>query len=285
VERAVLSTKAKVVLARIAYRGIACARGVVGLGHDVVVQRGGVNWKLDLREGIDLAIFLLGAFERATVVACRRHLRPGDIALDIGANIGSHTLLLAQSVGPSGRVFAFEPTTFAYGKLLANIAMNPDLAPRIMAEQIMLVDSGARRLEPQLYSSWPLTSQADLHPQHLGRLMSTLGARVVSLDEYLGSARVPSLALIKLDVDGHECSVLRGAADTIARFRPRIVMEIAPYVLREVGHELGDLVEIVTSLRYELRDQTTGTSLPMDADCLRALIPDGAGINVLAEPR
>ena len=277
-------TKTKIALARIAYQSIARARKVCGLGHEVVARRGGLYWKLDLREGIDLAIFLFGAFERATVAACRRHLRPGDIALDIGANIGSHTLHLARDVGPHGRVFAFEPTTFAYRKLLENIAMNPDVASRITAEQIMLVGPGASRLEPELYSSWPLTSDERVHAEHRGRLMSTTGARAVSLDAYLLSARVPSLALIKLDVDGHECSVLRGAAGTIARFRPRIIMEIAPYVLREVGHELGDLVQLVGSLGYTFRNQTTGAALPRDAAGLRALIPEGAGVNVLAEP-
>lgn len=278
------STRTKIALARVAYRSIAGARAAVGLGHEVVARRGGLNWRLDLREGIDLAIFLFGTFERATVAACRRHLRPGDIALDIGANIGSHALHLARSVGPQGRVFAFEPTTFAYRKLLANIAMNPDVASRITAEQIMLVGSGASRLEPELYSSWPLTSHERVHAEHRGRLMSTTGARAVSLDAYLESARVPSVALIKLDVDGHECSVLRGAAGTIARFRPRIIMEIAPYVLREVGHELGDLVQLVGSFGYTFRNQRTGAPLPRNAAGLRALIPDGAGVNVLAEP-
>ena len=279
------STRTKIALARVAYRGIACARGMFGLGPDVVTRRGGLTWKLDLREGIDLAIFLFGAFERPTVAACRRHVRPGDVALDIGANIGAHTLRLAQLVGPSGRVFAFEPTTFAYRKLVANIALNPELAPRITAEQMILVETVDRRLPPQLYSSWPLTAAGDVHAQHRGRLMSTTGARALSLDEYLGSTRVPSVALIKLDVDGHECAVLRGAIDSIRHFRPLILLEVAPYVLHEVGHELRDLVEIVRSLGYELRDQTTGASLPADTDGLRALIPEGAGINVLAAPR
>jgi FkbM family methyltransferase len=281
----VTRTKTKIALARIAYRGIAGARKVFGLGPEVVARRGGLNWKLDLREGIDLAIFLLGAFERATVAACRRHLRPGNIALDIGANIGAHTLHLAQFVGSNGRVFAFEPTTFAHRKLLANIALNPDLAPRIRAEQIMLVEAGARKLEPRLYSSWPLASEEDVHAQHRGRLMSTTGARAMSLDEYLESARVPSVALIKLDVDGYECAVLRGAANTIARLRPRLVMEIAPYVLREAGHELSDLLEIISSFGYALKNQTTGARLPIDAAGLRALIPEGAGVNVVAEPQ
>jgi FkbM family methyltransferase len=284
-ETSVLTTKTKIMLAGITSRGIARARRVLGLQNEVAVRRGKLWWKLDLQEGIDFAIFLFGVFERQTVIACRRHLRPGDVAVDIGANIGSHTLHLARCVGPSGRVFAVEPTAFAYRKLLANVAMNQDLAARITAEQVMLVDARARELAPQLYSSWPLTNTAPVHSEHLGRLMDTAGARAVSLDEYLESVRVSSVALMKIDVDGHECSVLRGAIGAITRFRPVIVIEIAPYLLREVGHELGDLVQIMTSLGYELRDQVTETVLPNDAEGLRALIPEGAGVNVIALPR
>ena len=280
-----LRTKTKILLAGLASQSIGGARRLLGLRNEVTVRRWGVTWKLDLQEGIDLAIFLFGVFERRTVLACRRHLRPGDTAIDVGANIGSHTLHLARYVGSRGRVFAFEPTAFAHQKLLANIALNPTLSARIIAEQIMLVDAAERALAPQLYSSWPLTAGAPVHAKHLGRLMDTAGARAVSLDEYVESARVSSVALIKVDVDGHECSVLRGAIGAITRFRPVIVMEVAPYVLRDTGHDLGDLVEIVASLGYELRDQRTETVLPSDAEGLRALIPEGAGVNVIALPR
>ncbi len=280
-----LSTKTKIALARIVYRGIANAREALGLSNEPAVRRGGIRWKLELREGIDLAIFLFGIFERRTVTACRVRLRAGDVALDIGANIGAHTLHLARCVGPSGRVFAFEPTAFAFRKLLTNIALNPSLASRIVAEQVMLVDPRCGTLEPQLYSSWPLVLAPRLHEEHFGQLKNTTGARAMALDEYIKMREVSSVNLIKLDVDGHECSVLRGAEETIRRHRPAIVMELAPYVLRDAGHELEDLVGIIQSLGYGFRDQITGELLPGDAGRLRALIPEGAGINVVAEAR
>lgn len=280
-----LSTRTKIALARMAYRGIAGARGAVGLGSETVVTRDGLRWRLDLREGIDLAIFLFGMFERRTVLACRRRLRPGDVALDVGANIGALTLHLARCVGPSGRVFAFEPTAFAFRKLLTNIALNPAIAPRIVPEQVMLVDPRSSGLVPRLYSSWPLAGKSELHEEHRGRLMETTGARAMTLDGYTAAAGVASVDLIKLDVDGHECSVLRGAVETIKRHRPVILMELAPYVLREASQRLEDLVEIVTCLEYGFADQTTGAPLPDDPTRLRALIPDGAGINVVVEAR
>ena len=57
-------------------------------------------WELDLREGIDFAIYLQGGFEPAALAGGVGVVKPGSVALDIGANIGSHTLPLAQIVGP-----------------------------------------------------------------------------------------------------------------------------------------------------------------------------------------
>src|SRR5713101_4640646 len=103
------------------HRGITFARKTFGLSNQTIVTRYGVRWNLDLDEAIDFSIFLLGLFERQTVQAYQRLVWPGNIVLDIGANIGAHTFHLARLVGPNGRVFAFEPTAFAFHKLLANI--------------------------------------------------------------------------------------------------------------------------------------------------------------------
>src|SRR5262245_34452280 len=115
---AVLTTRTKVAIARLAYSAISAVRRRVGLDHSVRVVRDGACWELDLREGIDLAIYL-GLFEAGTSRALRRLVRPGAVVLDVGANIGAHTLRLAKLVGESGRVIAFEPTVYAHTKLLA----------------------------------------------------------------------------------------------------------------------------------------------------------------------
>jgi len=279
-----LSTRTKVACARLASQGIAFTRKIVGLGNRTRVARGGIQWDLDLCEGIDLAIFLFGMFERETVLTCRRLIRPGDVVLDIGANIGAHTLHLARCVGPGGCVVAFEPTDFAFHKLATNVGLNPELASRIRMEQVMLVDQHGQQVERRLYSSWPLSPQADLHGKHCGRLMDTKGARAMTLDEYLDQARIEKVAFIKMDVDGHECAVLRGSKATLIRHQPVIVMELAPYVLAETGHSVEELLKILESFGYGLRAMFNDRPLPTDPRTLRALIPDGYSLQVLANP-
>jgi len=150
-----LTTKTKIALAGLAYRAIAMSRGLLGKGKQVVVRRGGVRWCLDLDEGIDFSIYLLGAFEKSTASTLRALVKPGDAVLDIGANVGAHTLGLAKSVSPTGKVFAFEPADFAFQKLLRNLALNPELERRTKASQVML-GSGAEKPPNGVYASWPL---------------------------------------------------------------------------------------------------------------------------------
>jgi FkbM family methyltransferase len=262
------------------------ARRVVGAGDDIVtVRRSSSCWRLDLREGIDFSIYLLGAFERSTAKAIRRTVRPGMIAFDIGANIGAHTLGLARLVGASGKVYAFEPTVYAFGKLRQNLALNPELQSRVIAEQVMLTDRTDLPVEAEIYSSWPLFENRDgLHPKHLGRPESTLGSRAVRLDGYVEAASIKRIDFIKLDVDGFECHVLGGGMAALKTFRPVILMELSPYVLAERGRSLEELQDILRLAGYRLCRLDRDDTLPMDPAQLREIVPDGASLNVIARP-
>src|SRR5260370_39071752 len=92
----IIPTKAKVEMARLLYRMTSACRSIVDLNDEAEVRRAGANWYLDLCEGIDLSIYLFGAFERSTLRALRRLVRAGDTVLGIGANVGAYTLPLAR---------------------------------------------------------------------------------------------------------------------------------------------------------------------------------------------
>ncbi len=279
-----LKTKTKVSLAKGLSEVIARGRGLVGLDSHTEVVRGGLRWQLDLSEGIDLAIYLFGVFERETLSAIRRRLNPGCVVFDIGANVGALTLQMARLVGPAGRVVAFEPTQYAFHKLQRNVELNGDLKERVILEQVMLGESMHAVVPKHIYSSWPLTDDVHLHGKHGGRLMPTVGARATSVDEYRRQSRVRHVDLVKIDVDGSECTVLRGARATLRECRPVIVMEFAPYVLEEAGSTVGELCEILSEVSYQLYDIGTGKALPLRARDMKAMVPDGCGINVIAAP-
>jgi FkbM family methyltransferase len=277
-----VKTAHKIAVAKVLYRTISTARHALGLPDKIVTTRRSLRYELDLSEGIDLAVYLFGAFEPATAAALARYAKPGMTVLDIGANIGSHTLHLAQLVGSAGRVHAFEPTAFAYAKLTRNLALNPALAARVTAHQCFLVADKSGGLPEQIWSSWPLAGGSDLHPKHLGAPKSTSGAQARTLDGILADSGDPRVHLVKMDVDGFECDVLAGAKTTMSRCRPIFVMELSPYILTERGHSAEELLSYFRPLGYRFFDEKTERELPVDAQSVARMIRDGESVNVIA---
>ncbi len=284
-----MKTAHKIALARLAYRTIHLARAVGGRTDNCIVTRGGVTYDLDLGQGIDFAIYLGNIFERETRSALSKLVAPSATILDVGANVGAHTLHLAQCAGPQGQVLAFEPTEFAYRKLNRNLALNPALASRVSTYHCFLAKQDDALVPTSIYSSWPLTPPKgeshtgdDFHAKHLGQAMPTHTAQSRSLDSILAERGSPRIQLVKLDVDGFECDILRGAQTLLAESRPIFVMELAPYVLDERGASLAELVDLFRVHGYLFYDERTERQLPTTANELNNLIADGESMNVIA---
>ena len=200
-----LSTRSKIRIAYGLYGAVKLARLATGrTGDDVICQRKGLRWKLNLQEGIDLAIYLFGEFEKQTAKAIRRALKPRMTVFDIGANSGAHALPMAKLVGPQGRVYAFEPTEQAYDRLLANKALNPSLKDILIPVKTILTDATGARPE-KIYSSWKIANSEDsAHPHHGGSSFSVESTPEMTLDEFVETSKISQLDFIKMDVDGYE---------------------------------------------------------------------------------
>jgi FkbM family methyltransferase len=256
---------------------------LLGKGCEASVQRGGCRWHLDLREGIDFSIWLLGSFEPRTIALYRRLVRPGSVVLDVGANIGAHTIPLAGLVGADGRVHAFEASEWAFDKMSRNLAINPELVSRVTANHCFLTDgTSAQVYAREIYSSWPLDARDALHPEHRGELKSIGGAVRTTLDQYAGEQQLKRVDLIKIDVDGNELSVLEGGSRSIGKWRPPMVIELAPYICTEAGHEFDVLIGRLRDLGYR-QVEVIGKRrrFPLEASDLERVIPTGASINAL----
>lgn len=279
-----MTTRQKLFLARLVSGPIRLVSASLAPGKKRVKRRG-ISWELDLDEAIDFFIFLLGTFEPGTTRGYRKVVRAGSVVVDIGANIGAHTLPLAQLVGAQGRVFGFEPTIYAFSKLQANTALNPLLAPRIVAEQILLSDSVTEHRVTEISSSWQLRPSNAVHPLHRGEAKTTAGARTTTLDAYVNEAGIKHIDLIKMDVDGNELSVLRGAVKVLARDRPQIIFELAPYILEEHGSSGAELLGLLQDTGYEFARSPDGPALATSIETLVASVPVGASINLWARAK
>lgn len=274
-----LTTKEKIRIARCIGNVIAFQRRLFHADNRAPVKRSGFRWNLDLSEGIDLYIYIFGTFEPSTQKRIRTLVKPGDVVFDVGANIGAHTLLLSQLVGATGKVFAFEPTDYAFNKLRDNLNLNRNLANRVQVEQAFLCRSSDEKPPAQIYSSWPLNDQGGNHPLHQGIAKDTSNAQAFSIDDYIHKNSLGKVDLIKLDVDGYECDVLNGAANTLKNLRPKVIIEIAPYVLQEHGHSVDDLLSIFERYGYQLFDEKNFR--PISAAQLKES-RWGSGFNVVA---
>ena len=277
-----MKTKQKIALAKIAYHFVHAARSVTGKSDRCIVTRNGNRFELDLAEGIDFAVYL-GRYEPSTSDALARLIKPGTTVLDIGANIGAHTLQMARLTGANGRVFAFEPTTFAFRKLERNLSLNPGFPERVTAIQCFVGPANSNKAPTKIYSSWPLKGGSDFHQKHLGQPMPTDGLPTRSLDELLAEFGSSPVSLVKLDVDGYECDVLAGAQQMLKRDRPIFVMEIAPYVLEEQGKSLHDLLGYFIPLGYRFYDERDENWQPLAIEDISKSTRDGASINVIAK--
>jgi FkbM family methyltransferase len=286
-----IPTRRKLQIGRLISLALQAGRRLAGLPVQVAVVRDGIRWSLDLTEGIDLALYL-GAYQKLGAYVENAVLRPGTVALDIGANVGAFTLPLAARLGEGGRVIAIEPTFYAFEKLRANLALNPMLSDRVITFQALLGTADKVDYKESVFSSWQLSgrSDQDRHPAHGGRLMSVAGSLHSSLDLLLvNDARLACLAdqisFVKLDVDGHELDVIRGAQHLLERRRPALLVEIAPYVQNERPGGTQLLLFEIAQRGYTFCDPDTGVPFPQDLERLERLIPDGAGTDVLCLPR
>jgi len=248
-----------------------------------IAKRNALIWSLDIDEGIDIAIYLLGAFERSTLRAYSGLLSPGNVVFDIGANCGAHTLPFAQLVGPFGRVLAFEPTNYALQRLQTNLQNNPALLDTVALHQIALTDSQNASPRTELYAGWPLNSDEGLHPTHGGRLHDTIGAKFMTLDEFVFQSKIEKLDFIKLDVDGNEPEIISGGVNTLKMFHPSILMEWCPSLFLDPIYDAREIQTTLSDLGYRVSIVLKRGVKVSDWSIISKSLPTGGSVNVLLQ--
>jgi FkbM family methyltransferase len=277
------STKTKLKLANHLSKCLVRGRAICGLKSKGVFRRRGINWWLDLREGIDFAVFLFGAFEPGTRRYYTSRIKEGFTVLDIGANIGAHSLPFAYLVGQTGRVVCFEATEYAVGRLRKNIDLNPEVRDRIQVVHALLTDGSGQFDEiSAIESRWPLDSTiASRVSAHGGEAEGIGGAKRASLDSLLALEGLDRVDFVKLDVDGFEWPILQGAQRLIETHRPPVLLELAPDC--DPAH-FADMLGFFLGRGYAFHDFARGQPLPKDAALIAHRIPQNGSVNVIAWP-
>ncbi len=216
-----------------------------------IINRNNINYNINLREGIDLSIFL-GIQNENSISNINKITNINDkkIIIDIGANIGSVSLPLAK-IFRNSRIISIEPTIYAFSRLRKNVSLNPNLKKRINLLNICI--SNKKMEIKEVHSSWNFLNNGKKHKVHLGTLKKT-SLKMKKLDQIC--SKFKNVNLIKIDVDGHELDVLKSGKKTIMKHKPFIYFEFAPYLYREFGYSSEILIKFVkNNLNYIFYDE------------------------------
>jgi FkbM family methyltransferase len=184
----------------------------------------------------------LGARDYWDAYHIQKHLQPGNVILDVGANFGYYSLTLATTLKRRCQVHAFEPNPPTYRRLVRNIELN-GLTKIVRAHPVGLSDEAA--------AASMIDAPGNPSRARIGSIEGG-GIRLVSLDAFCREQAIDRVDFIKIDVEGFEERCLRGAEVTLARFKPLLCLELNPMFLGFQGSSVEAVVDVLRRHDYSL---------------------------------
>jgi FkbM family methyltransferase len=193
--------------------------------------------------------FIKGTYEPKNVEAIQKTVREDDVAYDVGAHVGYFSVLMGDIVGSGGKVVAFEPRGLNLGYLRQHVAVNHCNNIEIVSKAVG-DHSGHAKLETRTGSGTGYVSET-----------GDEDVEITSIDELVETGALPAPTFLKIDVEGGEMAVLRGARKIIASQRPRMILATHGddidaecrallrewnYDMQDIDHESGTKEMIVT---------------------------------------
>lgn len=228
------------------------AAGALGIlcGHSITADVNQFSMRLDLRESIQRTMFL-GAYEPEQTAWFNRCLSSGDTLIDVGASFGYYTTLGATLVGPSGRVFAFEPSPIA-SKVIEDAIRDAAVHSIVLTKAAVGKGKGSVSLylptTQYLHSPSILQSDSAFVP---------IQVPVTALDQFEPLKNASQIKLVKIDVEGYEPDVLDGMENLIrARRVENIICEFNSGWLKRNSTTPKQLLERFMDLGYRIHTQT-----------------------------
>lgn len=187
--------------------------------------------------------------EGYTMELFEQHCKPGNVFIDIGANIGEYTLAASRIVGRDGRVYAFEPDPRNYKILKRNIAANGQ--GNITSIQSALGDKNGQidfhlDVDPSESSLYRLNSRAHAHVRSIRVPVSTL-------DKFVSDNGLVSIDIVKIDAEGSEPVILSGMREAILKHRPSVMfVEFYPRFLQDAGTNPTSFLNDLATFGFEI---------------------------------
>jgi FkbM family methyltransferase len=174
-------------------------------------------------------------------------VEPEHVYLDVGGHIGYHAVAAAHKAGVNGRVSAFEADPVMYKRLSRNL----DQFPWAQATHAAVWAHGGTlrfsRSPVAQESGWGTLSEVRNFDKG-----EHVDVRAVSLDDWCRDTRLTRRDIMKLDAEGSELAVLRGAQGALKEFHPIMIIEINGIVFQQTGFSIAEVLDFLTARRYRL---------------------------------
>jgi FkbM family methyltransferase len=220
--------------------------------------------RLDPRSETERAAIWTGEYDGELIAKCVSCLGVGEVALDIGANVGFWSVALAKKLSAlGGRVYAFEPVRANYQRLTENLRLNA-LETVACAIRTALADEEGE-LEMSLdRRNGAETGNAVIVRGGVGAYHPvTDTAPVARLDRIAAEMRIDRCRFIKIDIEGAEVMALRGGREFLRRCQPIIFGEFNPFYLRQFGQSFLDAAELLLPMGYRMYRATRAGFVPV----------------------
>lgn len=219
----------------------------------------GVRLKADISDYIGYCLYF--GFKDEALEKLIKLAQPGNVVLDIGTNIGSTLLQFAKKIGENGKVYGFEPDAQNYNACLVNINLNS--LHNVEVFNIGLGDE-----------TGTFTLVVDTETNRGGNRISLSNENnknnskihVERLDDWIKDKNLSRIDLIKIDVEGFELNVLKGAEETIKKHTPVLFIELDDNNLKAVGNSASELIKFLENLGYSVTKAETEELVLSDTD-------------------
>jgi FkbM family methyltransferase len=211
-----------------------------GIFTQTVVLSNGVKIKADYDK-----IDMVGSTDSFEIDIMKKLLRPGFVCLDVGANVGAYALNMSTEIGKNGMVYAFEPSPETFKVLKENVK-----------------SSGLKNIVPHKYAVGDKNGEAILHVAFQsgltgigdtgrGTIVSKISVPMITLDNFVKKESIDRVDFLKIDVEGFEPAVLKGAQNMLTNSNMKVFTELDQTNTDSNGFDRQDIISWMSSLGYK----------------------------------
>ncbi len=212
-------------------------------------RRYGINYRLDISDYQNWVLYFYSKADSSFGVL--PYIAKDDIIFDVGGNIGQTAMMMAKQAGQNGYVYSFEPFPATYNNFVYNLELNPsfkNISP-------VKVAFGSVPGSLQMYADCETNSGANrMLPGGLA-VKKTETVPVTSIDKFMEENAVSRLDFIKIDVEGFEMEVLKGAYTTLQKYKPRLFVELDDANLIKQGSSAAGVCSYLLKFGYIIYEE------------------------------